>query len=154
MALTSRVRARALLTVLLASGGGCSEVVGASYATYADAERAGAVARGWLPSFMPRSATDIREVHDLDTNAQWLRFRVPAGDTSVATGAAPLPMIEARRSARKPPSAIGRWLPELRDPPLVTPRASVRAYRHLGPGPGARCIALDTRQNEAYAWSC
>jgi hypothetical protein len=145
---------RAVLTVLLASAGGCSEVTGAFYATYADAERAGAVARGWVPSFTPRSATDIREVHDLDTNDQWLRFRVPAGDTSVAAGAAPLSLSEARRFARKSPSAIGRWLPELRDPPLITPRSGVRAYRHPGPGPGARCIALDTRENEAYAWSC
>ena len=145
---------RALLLALLVGASGCSEVMGASYATYGDAERAGAVARGWIPSFVPRSATDIREVHDLDTSEQWLRFRVPVGDTSVAIGAAPLPLSDARRSARKPPPAVGPWLPELRDPPLITPRAGVRAYRHRGPGPGARCVALDTRENLAYAWSC
>ena len=39
----------------------------ATYATYADAERDGAVRRGWIPPYVPRSATDIAEVHDAFT---------------------------------------------------------------------------------------
>jgi hypothetical protein len=145
---------RVLVAVLLAGSSGCSEVMATSYVTYAEAERAGAVTRGWIPPFVPRSATDIREVHDLDTNEQWLRFSVPAGDTSVALGATLLPLSEARQLARTPPSVMGPWLPELRDPPLVTPRSGIRAYRHRRTGIGANCVALDTRENRAYVWRC
>ena len=53
---------------------GCGEIRSVTYATYGDAIAAGAQRRGWLPSFVPATATDIREVHDIDTNTQWLRF--------------------------------------------------------------------------------
>ena len=145
---------RSLLVAVLIVSTGCGETATVSYPTYADAERAGAVARGWIPRFVPRTATEIREAHNLDTNQQWLRFRVPRGDTSVAVGATVMPLAEARQSASKPPSGVGRWLPELRDPPLVTPRAGIRAYRHAATGLGAACVALDGQESVAYAWSC
>ena len=152
--LNEEVRVRSLLVAVLVVSSGCEETVTASYPTYADAERAGAVARGWIPSFVPRSATEIREVHDLDTNQQWLRFRVPQGDTSVAVGASVIPLTTARQTGSAPPSGMNPWLPELRDPPLVTPRAGIRAYRHSRTGLGAACVALDAQESVAYAWSC
>ena len=145
---------RSLLIVFLLLGSGCAETMTASYATYSDAERAGAVARGWIPTFVPRSATDILEAHDLDTNHQWLRFRVPAGDTAVAVSGTPISLAVARQTASSPPAGLAPWLPELRDPPLVTPRSGIRIYRHAPSGIGAWCVALDTRENLVYAWSC
>jgi hypothetical protein len=58
--------------------GGDNEEV--SYASYADALKDGAVKRGWVHDFVPSSAVDIRESHNLDTNEQWLTFRFDAAD--------------------------------------------------------------------------
>ena len=70
-----------IMSVLLL--GACSEQIEESYPTWADAERAGAIARGWLPYFVPMSALSIRDSHDLDTGQQTLQFSVPLTDVSV-----------------------------------------------------------------------
>jgi hypothetical protein len=42
---------------------------------YADRRSAGgAIARGWIPEILPDDASDIREVHNMDTNATWCCF--------------------------------------------------------------------------------
>ena len=65
---------------LLLSLVACSDEKEASYATFGEAERAGAIERGWLPPFVPHSARQISERHDLDTNAQELTFVLPAAE--------------------------------------------------------------------------
>ena len=132
---------------------GCGEIRSVTYATYGDAIAAGAQRRGWLPSFVPATATDIREVHDIDTNTQWLRFRVPVGDTSVGTGAERISISVAAGRAPKLPRAMGDWLPELRSPPIITRRSGIQAYRHSGQR-GARCVAVVPKDGLAYAWTC
>jgi hypothetical protein len=57
---------------------GCErmETVEQTYPTYDAATKAGAVGRDkWIPDFLPQSATDIRERHNLDTNEIWLTFQ-------------------------------------------------------------------------------
>lgn len=66
--------ATTLLALLLL---GCSEQIDETYLTYADAQRAGAIERGWVPSFVPSSARDLKDTHDLDTSRQTLRFTIP-----------------------------------------------------------------------------
>ena len=63
-----------ILSLLLA---GCDEQIDETYTTYADAQSAGAIKRGWVPAFVPPSATNIVESHDLDTNRQTLQFNLP-----------------------------------------------------------------------------
>ena len=65
---------------LLLSLVACSDVREERYARWADAERAGAIERGWVPAFVPVSAHDIRDLHDLDTNAQTLEFAIRPSD--------------------------------------------------------------------------
>lgn len=65
------------ITALLLLFVGCGEQIDETYPTYADAERAGAVERGWIPAFVPLSASDIVDSHDLDTNRQKLQFKLP-----------------------------------------------------------------------------
>jgi len=143
----------ARVVVMIALCVGCGEIQAATYPTYADAVAAGAQRRGWLPSFVPATATDIREAHDIDTNTQWLRFRVPVGDTSVGNGAERISISVAAGRAPKPPRAMGDWLPELRSPPTITRRSGIQAYRHSGQR-GARCVAVIPRDGLAYAWTC
>ncbi|HSW15961.1 MAG TPA: hypothetical protein VLJ86_01945 [Ramlibacter sp.] len=50
----------------------------ASFATYEDAVKRGAMGSGkWLPTWLPQTATDIREAHNIDTNFVWLEFKQP-----------------------------------------------------------------------------
>jgi hypothetical protein len=71
-----RMRKLFILSAVL-SLGGCGDNIEESYATWAEAKRAGAVERGWLPRFVPTSARDIHDAHDLDTNGQRLTFNLP-----------------------------------------------------------------------------
>lgn len=54
----------------------CRETVVSRYASFDQARQAGAMARGWLPTLLPPTATDIREVHNLDSNEACGRFSV------------------------------------------------------------------------------
>lgn len=38
-------------------------------------ELAALIATGWVPDWIPSSAFDIEESHDIDTNEVWMRFR-------------------------------------------------------------------------------
>lgn len=69
-----KIIATTVLSLLMA---GCAEQIDETYATYAEAQSAGAVKRGWVPTFVPSSATDIVDSHDLDTNRQTLKFNLP-----------------------------------------------------------------------------
>lgn len=124
-----------------------TETMAGTYATHADAMRDGAGPRGWLPAYLPATAVEIREVHNLDTNQQWLRFRVPASDARrMVVGMEPVPHPGARNIAPRPPRWRGSW--------MQTPD-SVRLYRDTSPGPGARCLAVDGADPATvYAWSC
>ena len=55
----------------------CDERIHSTYASYAEAERSGLVKRGWVPQFVPESASDISDTHDLDTGAQIFEFSAP-----------------------------------------------------------------------------
>jgi hypothetical protein len=53
-----------------------SETPSTSFATYEDASKQGATGAGkWLPSWLPKGATEIREAHSVDTNLVWLEFQ-------------------------------------------------------------------------------
>jgi hypothetical protein len=78
---------------------GCDDMlVRASYPDWKAAEQDGAFRRGWLPSWMPVSAREIEDVHDLDTNVQAMRFVVPSGWRPPASAAcSPAKTIEPPR---------------------------------------------------------
>jgi len=47
---------------------GCSDTVKTSYATFDDVHKTDSTAKLWLPEFLPTSAFNIWEEHNLDTN--------------------------------------------------------------------------------------
>lgn len=53
------------------------------YDTHAEATKDGAIRRGWIPTWMPETATHIHESHDLDTNARALSFTVPNANSVI-----------------------------------------------------------------------
>jgi hypothetical protein len=70
---------RRAIVLMAAFCAGCTgEVMYAAYPDRAAAIRHDAVGRGWIPAWIPASATDLREVHDLDTNESALSFETGA----------------------------------------------------------------------------
>ena len=59
---------------------GCNEQIDESYSTYSEAKRAGAIERGWIPAFVPTSARNLEDSHDLDASRQTLRFTIPPSE--------------------------------------------------------------------------
>ena len=146
-----------MIALLLAAAGLMScvfETRIAEYETFAEAQAAGATEGGWLPTFLPASATDIRDVHNIDTNAQWLSFKAPSGDLrQMLQGFKALSYAEARRTVLPRPWRVGgKWPPELSEPLLATPRdtkmlAYYRASEDL-------CLAVEWQTGRVWAWSC
>ena len=66
-----------ILFVLLA---GCSDQVWSSYDNLNDAIKDGALKKGWMPSFMPESSTNILMVNDIDTNIVIIKCTIDEGD--------------------------------------------------------------------------
>jgi hypothetical protein len=62
----------ALLVLLIVTS--CTDVMEGHYSTRKAAEQARLFDQGWLPSFIPSSAVDIYEAHDLDSNHGLIRF--------------------------------------------------------------------------------
>ena len=84
---------------LLLSLFGCRDQVAATYATYADAQRAGAIERGWVPAFVPSSARDITDSHNLDTNRQTLRFTIPSSEVEAMVSGLRVVSVDEKRAA-------------------------------------------------------
>jgi hypothetical protein len=122
----------------------------ATYATFADAERDGAVARGWFPAFVPRSATDITEAHNIDTNNQWVRFRAPPD--ALEAMAATLEVADASRlrPPRRHPPIHGTW-PRVLTGTVPGTLGTYRTPRGIG---GRFCVAVDRGASTAYVWDC
>ena len=53
----------------------CDENIESVYESYNDLVADRALERGWIPARLPSTATDIAELHNLDTNRVWGRFR-------------------------------------------------------------------------------
>lgn len=82
-----------LIIAVLLPVAGCMEVVSAEYADRDEAKNRNAIGEAkWLPAWLPADAVNIRETHDIDTNASWLVFRL-------RSGALVLP-VNCRRTAR------------------------------------------------------
>ena len=70
-----------LLAVYLWMAGG--EIQENRYDNYSEARPS--MNRGWLPAGLPRSATQVHEWHNLDTNARFGSFRFDPGEVFEAT---------------------------------------------------------------------
>ena len=136
-----------------------TEIQVTEYKSIAEATADGAIARGWLPEWVPASATNIREVHDLDTNAQWISFNAISEDLSGMIKPFPeLPYVEARRTALLRPWLVGGdWPPELSSPLLSTPR-DIHLLGYYGPFKepfrDPVCVAVEWLNGRACIWSC
>jgi len=61
---------------------GCSDTVTEKYSTRNEAEQNKIFERGWLPSIIPKSSTQIRTTNDLDINTSSGEFKYDSKDTA------------------------------------------------------------------------
>lgn len=55
------------------------------YDNYQDVVNYGSIKRGWIPSNFPVSAYEIYEMHNIDTNIVWIKFRAKRNDIAQFT---------------------------------------------------------------------
>ncbi|WP_295951750.1 hypothetical protein [uncultured Xanthomonas sp.] len=67
-----------LIFVLIIAVPGCVSNFSKFYATHADAEADAAIAKGWVPEFLPQNATDIYEQHGVDAGGVAVIFSAPS----------------------------------------------------------------------------
>ena len=112
----------ALLALSFAATGCLDTTIDTSYRTMGGAVADGAVTRGWIPPWVPSTAFDLQEVHDLDTNQSALSFSIVA-NTKLALPA----QCEPIAADETLPERFGRsWWP------ADTELKSYRFHRCLG----------------------
>jgi hypothetical protein len=127
----------------------------ATYATYAQAETAGAMQSGYLPVYVPHGARDIRSVYNVDTNEQWLRFEAPESELRrMAQVLTPLSYADIRAHRAAPPRWRGPWPSEVGGFTIATPRGQQQLGLYAASGQRLRCVAVEWRDRLAYAWTC
>jgi|GEM_PF-4692450 len=64
-----KILLRAIQVVCIAALAGCSgETITNSFGDYSEMQASGIFEKGWLPSYLPKSARNIKESHNLDSN--------------------------------------------------------------------------------------
>ena len=124
----------------------CSDFKESHYSRMAEARRAGAIDRGWLPDLLPDNTTNVREVHDIDTSQTWCAFDLAEPEaTKLQAGMSLLGRTDVlARTIRAP--GVGWWpkVLEGRLDPNSLEQASMRLYSsgrllfafHVGTGRG------------------
>ncbi len=132
-----------LIAVIIPALGSCTETFDATYSTLAEAQSKGAIASGWIPAWLPSSATNIREVHNIDTNHFMLVFSLAKGTEmqlpTECTNVGP-------RIPTKPPFQRDWW-------PSDVPASALATHRHSFFKCGRYFVAYSKAQGEAFVWS-
>jgi hypothetical protein len=121
----------------------CSEVLERTYKTRTEAEYDGAIAAGWVPSWLPQNAIEIREAHTIDTNASMVRFNYPKEQE------VKVPHSCSRiAGSTAPPAPFERaWWPG------SVPERAGTVERYVYHKCGELYVALFQNKGEGFAWS-
>ena len=148
-----RARLAAAAVVMALAAGACKnvDVVTESYATLAEAEKAGAVDRGWLPRGLPAGTREIREAHDLDSNRRWGLFNFPPDQAEQLKGllASEIPF---EGLTCHPPRRI-EWWPVLLREDLDGERIAATGLRAFSAREDGLIVAVNWAQGRAYYWT-
>jgi hypothetical protein len=148
---------RQLLVILALSSwaaGGCRDldVVTASYATLAEAERAGAVARGWLPPGLPAGTHDIREAHGVDTGRRWALFSFRGEDDAALKRVLQPGETSLEGEVCDAPARL-EWWPILLRGQLDAERIRATGLQTYRSADTSLIFAVNWKQRRAYYWT-
>ena len=145
---TSKFLLLCLIVFLLTA---CSERATKFYPKYEDAANDGAVKRGWIPEIVPKTATEIHEQHDLDTNEVWIRFNIPSLDRSRLTaGLKKLTDEEISKVKLKAPKANWWFEGLIQQSPANDNALNAEIYAVKCNGDGY--LAFDRTSQRVYYW--
>jgi hypothetical protein len=121
----------------------CSDAFERTYKTRTEAEYDGAIAKGWVPDWLPEYAMEIREVHSIDTKALMVRFSYPKErELRVPRSCVPT------TAASAPPSPFKRaWWPE------SVPERGAGGERYAYHRCGEQYVAILGSEGEGFVWS-
>ena len=120
-----------------------------SYATLAEAQQAGAIAHGWIPTGLPATAHDLREGHVPGSNARWGIFEYPAADEKTVQALLEPSELAVNGQECRVPSRI-EWWPLMLRGPLDADRLSTTGVRVYRGRTGDLLFAINWRQGRAY----
>lgn len=115
----------------------------------AEARRAGAVDRGWLPDILPDTSTNVREVHNIDSSETWCAFELTEAESARLRAKMSVlgPAEAARRTIRSPGVA---WWPRALQGTLdqrALDRAGITLY-----GSGRFLFAFEGSSGPSYMY--
>ena len=139
-----RLRTWGFASIVVAAAIACSEQREASYADRTMAEQAGAIRQGWIPDWLPASAREIRELHNLDTNQSMLSFHYDPNDRlAIPSSCSPVRPSEVSPT----PFRVSWWPNDVPPSRFVTHRHAFFACET-----GRAFLAVSAGQGEAHYW--
>jgi hypothetical protein len=142
------------LLVFLSALGACRnlDVVSASYATLGEAERAGAVAEGWIPAGLPAGAHEIREAHGTESKQRWALFSFRDQDEAALKRLLEPTEITLQGQVCDAPGRI-EWWPILLRGELDDERIRATGLQAYRSADGFLVFAVNWKQRRAYYWT-
>jgi hypothetical protein len=128
----------------------------AYYAKFSEALADGAIQRGWLPEWVPPSASEIHLQVNLDTNRQCLRFNLPSADLPSLRGEfAPMSQAEIEDLNAECDFDPGWWFEGLiQQQPANDAALYADLYRASVSRAGLQLvIAIDRTGSAVYVWT-
>jgi len=133
----------------------CSDRFTVYYPQYSDAVKDGAIVRGWIPTALPSTATEIHEQHDIDTNNVWIQFSLSNTDKEqIISGLKKLTEGDISQLELCYPKGTNWWFEDLiqkspaNDNALYAEIYSVIWARDGSPG----YLAVDRTTSKVYYW--
>lgn len=134
---------RAIVVTFCSALCACGMVMDSSFDTLQEALDSDRVNKGWIPGWVPQAATDLREVHDLDSNTSALAFTKPP--------AIPLQLpadCQATTFNNSDPVAFNRyWWPG-----NATLSASYRVFRCAPESGKSVFVSINTAEDHVLFW--
>lgn len=123
------------------------EITCVSFPSYDDAQPA--IEAGWLPKWLPRSAYDINESHDIDSNISWMSFHFSKSERFYEPFCS---VVEKQRTRIPDVRYVKRFsifVQEMHNE-LIT-NTNLQFYDCSEPQ-WERYLAINERENLAYSW--
>ena len=141
--------------VLCGAGLGACDGINArteSYASAAEAQRAGAVGSGWLPDGLPAGTHEIRIGYVPGGNEIWGVFNFPPAEGDTLRAILAEPELPLTGLAVDVPGRIEWWPVALRGQ-LDGERLAVTGLKAYRTRDGARIVAVNWSQGRGYFWN-